>query len=313
MAYSEREALERTQIVEAHTAFVEHRRAEAALRALRFDFVWQVDARGSRLHKIAADGSVLKDFGLRRAELEQLASSHVARKAQAEQALDHWSRECARMHKLNVAHQVGRLLVTPVKVIDVLWRRGLMDYYTVIGTYAMYAYEAAAGVVFDEATLATNDVDLFYTANTRMKFAQVVVDRQSMLEVLREADPTFERNEDQKESAMNDAGFSVDFLRREEAERFTDAFSISGTQGDIYPVKARRSNRFLGSPPFEQVVIAVDGSMTLMRTIDPKTFAEFKAWMSQQADRDPLKRNRDRGQAQAISQLLAQGRLMSRA
>lgn len=35
----------------------------------------------------------------------------------------------------------------------------------------MYAYEAAAGVVFDEPTMATNDVDLFYTASKQMKFA----------------------------------------------------------------------------------------------------------------------------------------------
>jgi hypothetical protein len=111
---------------------------------------------------------------------------------------------------------------------------------------------------------------------------------------------------------MNSQGFSIDFLRREEAEKFTEAFSISGTEGDIYPVKAKRSSRFLGSPPFEQVVIAVDGSMTLIRTIDPKTFMEFKEWMSGQQDREALKRNRDKLQALAVKQLLAEGRLTSK-
>lgn len=52
-----------------------------------------------------------------------------------------------------------------------------MDYYTVIGTYAMYAYEAAAGVVFNEETMATNDVDLFLTAGKQMKFAELVTDQ----------------------------------------------------------------------------------------------------------------------------------------
>ncbi len=115
---------------------------------------------------------------------------------------------------------------------------------------------------------------------------------------------------------MEILGVSGSLLRgnqqREEAETFTDAYSISGTDGDIYPVKARRSSRFLGSPPFEQLVIAVDGSMTIMRTIDPKTFMEFKDWMSHQADRDALKRGRDRLQAAAIRQLLAEGRLVSK-
>lgn len=133
-----------------------------------------------------------------------------------------------------------------------------------------------------------------------------------MVEVLREADPTFDRNEEQRESAMNSQGSSIDFLRREEEEKFTEAFSISGTEGDIYPVQAKRSSKFLGSPSFDQVVIAVDGSMTMIRTIDPRTFMEFKEWMSNQKDREPLKRNRDKLQSSAVKQLLAEGRLISR-
>jgi hypothetical protein len=312
MAYSEREAEATAQIAEAQNAYIEHRRATEAVRATEFDFLWKKDADGEHLHKISSDGVLVRDLGTRNAKLESIANGYGERKAAALAAHDHWSRERQRMEKLNVGHQVGRLLVTPVKVLNVLWERRLMGYYTVIGTYAMYAYEAAAGVVFDEPTMATNDVDLFYTADKQMKFAELATGHQSMVDVLREADPTFGRNEDQKESATNDKGFSIDFLRREEAEKFTDAFSISGAEGDIYPVKARRSNRFLGSPAFEQVVIAVDGSMTLMRTIDPKTFMEFKEWMSGLPDREALKRNRDKLQALAVKQRLADGRLTSK-
>lgn len=267
---------------------------------------------GEHLLRVSAAGEVLKDLGLRDARLESIAGAYTEKRKAALQARDHWAQERDRFQKLNVAHQVGRLLVTPVRVLDVLWRRGFMAYYTVIGTYAMYAYEAAAGVVFDEPTMATNDVDLFYTANRQMRFAEIAPGRRSMVEVLREADPTFDRNEEQKESAMNNEGFSIDFLRREETEKFAEAFSVSGAEGDIYPAKARRSSKFLGSPAFDQVVIAVDGSMTLLRTIDPKTFVEFKEWMSEQKDREALKRNRDRLQALAVKQLLAQGRLISK-
>lgn len=312
MAYREREAKAAAQIIEAQQVFAEYQRAEEAVRAFGFDFVWKARTDGEHLHKVAVDGEVLKDFGLRNAKLESIVRSYAEKKAAALRAHDHWAQERRRMQKRNVAHQVGRLLVMPVKVLDVLWRRGIMDYYTVIGTYAMYAYEAAAGVVFDEPTMATNDVDLFYTANKQMKFAQVVSGHRSMVEVLREADPTFDRNEEQRESAMNSQGFSIDFLRREEEEKFTEAFSISGTEGDIYPVQAKRSSKFLGSPSFDQVVIAVDGSMTMIRTIDPRTFMEFKEWMSNQKDREPLKRNRDKLQSSAVKQLLAEGRLISR-
>lgn len=312
MAYTEREADAAAHIVDAQNAFAEHLRCQKAARALAFEYLWNSEADGEHLHKVSTTGENLKDFGLRNAGLERIANDHTQRTLAARKELDHWAQELERMQRLNLAHQVGRLLPIPVKVLDVLWRHGLMDYYTVIGTYAMYAYEATAGVVFDEPTMATNDVDLLYTADKQMKFAQIAPSFESMVDVLREADPTFDRNEEQRESAMNSQGFSIDFLRREEAARFTDAFTISGLDGDIFPVQARRSQRFLSSPVFEQVVIAVDGSMTLMRTIDPKTFMEFKEWMSGEQDREPLKRNRDRLQALAVKQLLTEGRLASK-
>lgn len=312
MAYTEREAEEAAQIAAAREAFDACRRAELELDQSRFDLVWDKRADGDHLLRVAADGGVQRDFGARSAELDALASKHAQRKAVAISDHQRCMQERERMQRLNRAHGVGRLLVTPMKVLDVLLRRGIMDYYRVIGTYALYAYEAAAGVVFDEETTATNDVDLFLTAAKQMKFEQVVPDRASMLEVLQEADPTFQRDEMQKESAINQDGFAIDFLRREEGQGYTDAIPISRAEGDIYPAQAERSHRFVNSPTFEQVVIGVDGSMTLMRTIDPMTFVEFKSWMAQKKDRDPLKRGRDKLQAEAVKQLLGEGRLVSR-
>lgn len=312
MTYSEREAAEIAQIREAQQAFIAHRQAEGVASGYGSDFVWAAGKDGDRLHRISAAGELQKDFGLRNAEREAIAARYLEKKAVANKELVLRTQALRRIERLNVAHGVGRLLSTPINVLDVLLRRGIMDYYSVIGTYAMYAYEAAAGVVFDEPTMATNDVDLFLTAHTQMKFAQVADDQSSMLDLLKEADPTFERNEEQKESAINSDGFSVDFLRRDEEEQFTDAYTISGKDGDIFPAKARESTKFLGSPAFEQVVIGVNGSMTLMRTIDPVTFARFKEWMSGQKDRETLKRTRDKLQAEAVRQLLTEGRLISK-
>lgn len=312
MSYLEREAEEAAQIREAQVAFEAHRRSEEIASRFGSTFVWVPGDGGEHLQRFSHAGELQKDFGLRSLQNELIATRYTEGQAAAREELGRCSEVLSRMERRNVAHGVGRLFATPINVLSVLLRRGVMDYYCVIGTYAMYAYEVAAGVVFDEPTMATNDVDLFLTANSQMRFAEVVDADMSMVDILKEADPTFERNEDQKESATNSDGFSVDFLRRDEAEKFTDAYSISGIEGDIYPVKARDSTKFLGSPAFEQVVIGVNGTMTLMRTIDPVTFASFKEWMSVQGDRDPLKRARDKLQAQAVRQLLADGRLTTK-
>lgn len=203
------------------------------------------------------------------------------------------------------------MMPVAAKVLDALWRHGPLDGFLVIGTHALYAYESAAGVIFDEDVTATRDVDLFYASNREMKFAQMVKGFDSMVDLLRQADPTFVRDEDQKESAVNAEGFSVDFLRPEEPERFTLSTSISGTEGDIYPVQALRSNVFAANPRLEEIVIGTDGTMAIIQTIDPAVFVEFKQWMSGIKEREPMKRRRDARQALVVQTLLDEGRLKS--
>ena len=123
------------------------------------------------------------------------------------------------------------------------------------------------------------------------------------------ADPTFQRDENHIESAINDSAFSVDFLRRQEPVPDPDAFPISGKDGDVFPVKARRAQLFLNARMFEQPIVGLDGRITCMRTINPETFVEFKRWMSEQPDREFLKKGRDRRQAEAVQQLIDEGRL----
>ncbi|WP_416757443.1 GSU2403 family nucleotidyltransferase fold protein [Roseateles sp. So40a] len=132
-----------------------------------------------------------------------------------------------------------------------------------------------------------------------------------MLDVLRTGDPTFRRDESQKESAINAAGFSVDFLRRLEPCKHSDAFPISGHDGDVYPVQAGSAQLLLSSPRFDQVVVGTDGRMALMRTIDPLAFVQVKLALSVSDSREFIKRARDRRQAEAVQALLDSGRLRS--
>ena len=52
-----------------------------------------------------------------------------------------------------------------------------------------------------------------------------------------------------------------------------------------------------------------NGRMAMMRTIEPKVFVEFKRWMSGLPDREPIKRQRDAVQANAVQLLLDEGLL----
>jgi hypothetical protein len=288
--------------------------ARQAAEKLGYQWSWAECPDGVHLKKIdSGTGKEMADLGLRSDKLVALYESQHQAREKAFATLEASQKEHDKAQKLNRATGVGRVPGVVIDILQVIWAQGLMDYYRVVGTHALYAYEAAAKVTFDAPTMATNDVDLLWDVQTRIEFVEVMKKSgRSMLDVLQLADPSFERNEDEKQSAINAQGFSVDFLSRPEPEKLSEAFTISGKEGDVLPVQARNAQKLLDSPPFEQVIVGLDGRMTLMRTIDPGTFVAFKLWMCEQADRDFQKRHRDRMQALAVKALLDEGRLTSR-
>lgn len=118
---------------------------------------------------------------------------------------------------------------------------------------ALNAYEAAAGVRIVPGALATQDVDLLWDARKRVQFViDLGKDAGSMLAVLMRADPSFRRKSDegQNESAINDKGFEVDFIRRETEQDDPHPFRFSADEEDLWPVRAKRASVLTRSPVF---------------------------------------------------------------
>ncbi|MGH8848578.1 MAG: GSU2403 family nucleotidyltransferase fold protein, partial [Polaromonas sp.] len=118
--------------------------------------------------------------------------------------------------------------------------------------------------------------------------------------------------EGQNETAINAKGFEVDFLRRQPEGDDPHPFRFSDDEGVLWPVQAVRASVLTNAPRFEHVVISATGRMTLMRTIAPESFVEFKRWMAGKAPQRPEpKRRRDLRQADIVQNLLDEGLLMS--
>lgn len=178
-----------------------------------------------------------------------------------------------------------------------------------VGTHAQYAYETAAGVRTVQGALATQNIDLLGHAGRRVNFVTTMVRLdQSMLQVLQKAEPSFRRKAGQAETAIDDKGFEVDFLRRQAAGGDPHPFRFTGDEDDLWPVQAERAAVLTSTPLFEHLVISVTGRMALMRTIDPAVFVSFKRWMAESAqNRQEPKRRRDVRQADVVEGLLREG------
>lgn len=212
--------------------------------------------------------------------------------------------------------KIGSAEPIAIQILNKLHDFGVLHFHRVIGTHALFAYQSAAGVIFDSGNTSTQDIDMLWNRQQRMAFRSVLDGVQqdiSMIEVLQTVDETFYRSEENYESAKNADEFAVDFLRMEDKPRpetkDLQAVSMSDTGGDVMPVVAVGSEIFMRGQPFEKVVISYTGEMCLMPTIDPVIFAHFKQRMAASADRDPRKINRDRTQSEAVVSLLNGGLL----
>ena len=183
-----------------------------------------------------------------------------------------------QQQRMNRALRVSRVDPLVVALLNRLASTQLSEHFRVVGTHALYAYEAAAGVRLDAEALATRDIDLLWNTRKRIIFStQLARVDSSMLGVLKKVDSSFRMRQSQKCTAVNKDGFEVDIIRREQT-------------GD-------------DPPGFSAVIVATNGTMARMNTVHPATFVAFKRWLAGQADRDPLKRRRDVLQADAAQVL----------
>lgn len=207
--------------------------------------------------------------------------------------------------RLNRALRVGRVEPLVVSLLARLADTQLSPHFRVVGTHALYAYEAAAGVRLDADALATRDTDLLWDTRKRIQFTtQLARVDSSMLGVLKKVDGTFRMRRSQQYTAVNKDGFEVDIIRREQVEDDPHSIKLSGEDDDFWVAQARRANVLLDAPGFSAVVVATNGTMARMNTVAPGTFVAFKRWLADQRDRDALKRRWDVLQAAAVEKLM---------
>ena len=296
------------QYIDAVSTFDAYEEALAVAAKVRGGMYWHKGPaptpENAYLVRTSASGSE-KSLGPRSPETEAMYASFQQRKELAEQRRDGLSAALGKHKRMNRALRVGRVAPLIVAILNRLAASRLGEHFRVVGTHALYAYESAAGVTFDDDAVATRDIDLLWDVRKRVAFATALrqVDS-SMLGVLRKVDPTFRIRDSQKYTAVNKDGFEVDIIRREQANDDPHPVRLSDDEEDFWVAQAPRAQELLDSRPFSAIIVATNGDMARMNTLDPLAFVRFKQWMSALPGRDPLKRRRDALQARAVGELV---------
>jgi len=175
----------------------------------------------------------------------------------------------------------------------------------IVGTNAMYAYEAAAGGFLDSPLLATQDMDILWDTRPKLNLVtDIDPEHTGLLGIIRKVDKTFELLQAESFRAVNKNGYMVDLIKSEPKTLLPKEPVRMGESDDLKAVEIQKLHWLLSAPKFSQVVIGEDGYPAEMIVPDPRAFVLHKLWLGKQKNREPIKKQRDHAQGETIAKVV---------
>ncbi|MHB8254219.1 MAG: GSU2403 family nucleotidyltransferase fold protein [Acidiferrobacter sp.] len=148
--------------------------ARAESIRLRGSLRWRTVHGHEYLYRIQS-ARISKSLGVRSEATEHLAVTFAEEKARVTQRIASLRDQVQRQARVCRALDLGRVPRLPAQILRVLSDTGLdRKTLTVIGTHALFAYEALAAVHFPTDLLATRDIDLLWDARSRLRIASAI-------------------------------------------------------------------------------------------------------------------------------------------
>jgi hypothetical protein len=310
MNYNEFNNDQRREFINTQQRFVTWRDLHARLRETRGSMVW-AQSKGieylarsyyekSGVRKQASLGPRSERTERMKLEFERGRDDIQQRFKQIDAAMD-------RQAAVNRVLGLGRVPLIGARILRAVEQTQTLGAgLRVVGTNAIFAYEAAAGVMVDPGLTATGDIDFLMDSRGGLKFVvSDEISERSLIKTLRSVDKSFEITK-QPYRAQNARGYMVDLikpLRNTPWNADTGQIGHCG-EDDLTASEIAGLVWLENAPPFESMAIDERGFPLRMVAADPRVWAAHKLWVSQQVDRDPVKKRRDADQAAAIGAIV---------
>jgi hypothetical protein len=252
-----------------------------------------------RLTNARGDG---RSLGVRSPETEAVYAQFTEGKQLAYEKYHGLTDRLKLQARLNKAARLGRMPTVIAEILLELDSVQVLSDFKVVGTHALYAYEAMGAVEFKQELLASGDIDLLFDNRRSISLVAKKLDGHGLLDLLKKVDKTFEIKKFEQFRAVNKDGFMVDMLTQDRGMKFNGPEKM--TSSDFNFVEMPNLEWLVNAPRIEQVVIGANGQPVMMPVPDPRAFAIHKVWLSNQTDREPVKKSRDFNQAAVVIKLL---------
>lgn len=242
-------------------------------------------------------------LGPRSPETEAIRTAFLERRKDVADRFKILQRKMDQQARINVARGLARLPHLQARILRAFAKAGIgSERIKVVGTHALFAYEAMAGVMFNSRLIATEDIN--FLIDPRAPFRVVANDDlrdDILLGILQSVDKSFEKTR-QPFRARNRQNFLVDIIRPERKHPWKDE-AFEPVAAYLQPSPIPGLVWMENAVATRQMVIDTKGYPVTMAVPDPRVFAIHKFWLSQKPERG-IKARRDRAQAIAVAMLV---------
>lgn len=157
-----------------------------------------------------------------------------------------------------------------------------------VGTTATAAYQLEGACLFESPAHATRDIDLTWVAKQRPETPV-------LWEALKALDDTFVVNQERSFQARNRDAREVELLVGLER-------AATVACETLHPLPLPEQDWLYRGKTLRRIVCGLDARPCALVVPDPRWFALHKHWLADKPSRDPLKKPKDRRQAEAVWQ-----------
>lgn len=299
---------QRRQLIDAQQVYGAWREAADEKRR-RFTGGVRWAARGGKDYLLRKTGQSERSLGARNPETERTYAAFIRGRSENQERLKSLARRLDEMAPVNRAMGLSRMPVIAARVVRRLDEKGLVgEQLIIVGTNALYAYEALAGVRVESGLVATGDLDLLYDARRRLRFVvRDEINKSGLIGLLKSVDSSFaSRSRDFR--AINKDGYLVDLIRPQDRCVLIDdaPATLSENPEDMEGAPIEGLAWLVNAPKVYAIVIDARGYPLRVAAVDPRVFALHKLWLSKRADRSTVKARRDFEQARIAAEIAKQ-------
>jgi len=289
------------EVINVHQLFGVYQERMAHASHFKGSMSWKTIKGKDYLYKKVSGKN--KSLGARSPDTEYQFSQFSNGKAAARQSVNDIYEQMKVQARYAKAARINRVPLIPANIIRKIQKNGLADQILVIGTHALYGYEAMASKYIIPSLMETSDIDFLWDKRMPLKIACNHALRDGLMHIIQSVDRSFEKTASPYRAA-NKSGFMVDLVSDSHDLKELLPTSIGHSEYDLKSASIGSLKWLINSPRVSSNVIDSQGLPLSMQIPDPRCFAIHKAWLSKQPSRDSNKMGRDLQQASVVTGMI---------